>query len=216
MDRWFLDTLAANPLGLTPSALIHTWFVEFRKPLNVPIPEWVEDDDAATTEGDTDVAGDAEYFVHAHRTPVRDPLKIMLNHLDGVVYDHTTNAYVLGDRQELLRVHMKKAVRKLASGAAITHNHWNMLFRTLDIDGSGKLNRNEVAPIRVDDFQPRCGKSDMTGSRANLSPFISFMISCGWRITWASLELTIPTVICGRCSTPSMMTRVGKFQSTSW
>lgn len=63
-----------------------------------------------------------------------------------MAYRQQHNKYVLGDRQELLRIHMKIAVRKFADGAEIenvTLAHWQKLFRKIDRDGSGKLNRAE-------------------------------------------------------------------------
>eukprot|EP00618_Florenciella_parvula_P013645 CAMPEP_0119534642 /NCGR_PEP_ID=MMETSP1344-20130328/47837_1 /TAXON_ID=236787 /ORGANISM="Florenciella parvula, Strain CCMP2471" /LENGTH=252 /DNA_ID=CAMNT_0007575963 /DNA_START=102 /DNA_END=857 /DNA_ORIENTATION=- len=143
LERWLLDTLSQNPLGMTPSAVVHTFFQEFREPLQAPVPAWV-DDEAKPND---------EYFIHTSRTPVRDPLKVLMSTLEGVVYESSTNKYVMGDRHELLRVHMKVQVAKVAAGVPVRQDHWYTLFRALDKDGSGKLNRNEFYEfVRGEEF----------------------------------------------------------------
>lgn len=82
-------------------------------------------------------------FVHVHSTPLGDPLKILLASMPGVVFESRTNKYILGDKYELLRVHMLELAGKIAGGSVPTMAHWQKLFRKLDKDGSGKLNRTE-------------------------------------------------------------------------
>lgn len=128
--------LANHPLGLRPSELVHHFYQEFEEPLNVPLPEYVKD-------GNYEESSDQSYFVHATHVAVRDPLVTIMSSIDGLLHEQDTNKFILGDRHELLRIRMKIAVSGIAEGKDITMGHWQRLFRKLDRDESGKLDRRE-------------------------------------------------------------------------
>ena len=133
---WLKKMLANHPLGLRPSELVHHFFQEFQEPMLVPMPDYVKDNEEAgySKEG---------YFVHSAHVTVRDPLVTVLSSIDGLTHEHDTNKFVLGDRHELLRIRMRIAVARIADGNDVTMGHWQRLFRKLDRDESGKLDRRE-------------------------------------------------------------------------
>jgi hypothetical protein len=133
---WLKKMLANYPLGLRPSELVYHFFQEFQEPMLVPLPEYVKDTEESEESDET-------YFVHSAHVAVRDPLVTVLSSIDGLTYEHDSNKFILGDQHELLRIRMKIAVAQIADGAEITMGHWTRLFRKLDRDGSGKLDRRE-------------------------------------------------------------------------
>jgi len=140
VEGWLLDLLSKHPHGLTPSRIIHEFFIEFQVPLCVPLPHTMPEMDHPREDR---AAEDMEFFEHAHTIPIRDPLKVLLSQVEGVIYEEDRNKFVLGDQYQLLRIRMRMAVEKTADGAEVTQAHWIKLFRRLDRDESGKLDRKE-------------------------------------------------------------------------
>lgn len=141
VEHWVLDLLSTHPKGLTPSRITHEFFREFQAPLCVPLPHAIPDQDNPPTDN---AAEDLEdFFEHAHTLPVREPLKVLLKQVEGLIYEQQSNKFMLGDQYQLLRIRMRMAVEKIADETAVTQAHWIKLFRRLDRDESGKLDRKE-------------------------------------------------------------------------